>query len=49
VLSGDQLLADAEVVFAFADRMANAVNFPIPRTVPDNMQRELDKYFCRTN
>ncbi|MBR7184442.1 MAG: M28 family peptidase [Clostridia bacterium] len=49
VLSGDQLLADAEVVFAFADRMANAVNFPIPRTVPDNMRRELDKYFCRTN
>jgi hypothetical protein len=38
---------DIAVICAFADRMANAVQLPIKRTMPDNMKDKLDIYLCR--
>ena len=38
---------DIAFICAFADRMANAVNMPVKRTMPDNMKDKLDIYLCR--
>lgn len=38
---------DIAVICAFADRMANAVNMPVARKMPDNMKDKLDIYLCR--
>ena len=38
---------DIAVICAFADRMANAVQLPVKRTMPDNMKDKLDIYLCR--
>ena len=42
-----QLEKDIAFITAFADRMANAVYFPVKHTIPDNMKEKLDKYLCR--
>ena len=38
---------DIAVICAFASRMANAVQLPVARTMPDNMKDKLDIYLCR--
>lgn len=36
-----------EFINAFATRVINSVNFPIPKEIPDEMKKELDIYFGR--
>jgi len=38
---------DIEFITAFASRMANAVNCPVSREIPDNMKESLDEYLLR--
>lgn len=37
-----------EFISFFANRMVNSVVMPIPKTMPDNMKKELDKYLGKT-
>lgn len=43
-LTADSLLKTTSFIGALVDRLINAVVFPVPRKMPDNMIEELDKY-----
>ena len=47
LMKGEQMCEDIDFLFAFADRMANAVRCPVARTMPDNMKDKLDIYLSR--
>ncbi|MBR4971515.1 MAG: Zn-dependent exopeptidase M28 [Oscillospiraceae bacterium] len=47
VMKAEHMEDDIAVICAFADRMANAVNMPVARKMPDNMKDKLDIYLCR--
>ena len=47
LMKAEQLIEDMDFINAFADRMANAKIMPVPRTMPDKMKEQLDKYLCR--
>ena len=47
VMKAEHMDEDIAFICAFADRMANAVNMPVKRTMPDNMKDKLDIYLCR--
>ena len=46
-LSAEQLYRDAEFAVRFIARVANAAILPVDTAMPDNMKKELDKYFDR--
>ncbi len=46
-LDEDNYYKTCEFIEAFATKMANSVILPIPKTMPDNMKKELDKYLGR--
>ena len=47
LMKAEHMEDDIAVICAFADRMANAVNMPVARKMPDNMKDKLDIYLCR--
>jgi hypothetical protein len=47
VMSGRQMVEDIAFLIAFTDRMANAAQCPVARTMPDKMKEELDYYLTR--
>ena len=47
LMKAEHMEDDIAVICAFADRMANAVQLPVARTMPDNMKDKLDIYLCR--
>lgn len=47
LIKTDNMQKDIAFITAFAERMANAVNCPVARTIPDNMKEKLDKYLLR--
>ena len=47
LIKTDNMQKDIAFITAFAERMANAVNCPVDRTMPDNMKEKLDEYLCR--
>ena len=38
---------DTDFVIKFVDRMANAAECPVERTIPDNVKEKIDKYLMR--
>lgn len=44
LLSEKKLMEDCNFVITLADRMANAVIIPVPRTMPENMVKDLNRY-----
>lgn len=46
-MSADSLLRTTEYVLKFTETMANAVVFPVPKTMPDNMVEKIDKYLFK--
>ena len=47
LISGEQMVKDIAFVQAFTDRMANAVQMPVKRNIPDNMKERLEEYLGR--
>ena len=47
LMKAEHMEDDIAVICAFADRMANAIQLPVARTMPDNMKDKLDIYLCR--
>lgn len=47
LIKTDNMQTDITFITAFAERMANAVNCPVDREMPDNMKEKLDEYLCR--
>ena len=47
LMKQEQMEDDIAIICAFADRMANAVQLPVARKMPDNMKDKLDIYLCR--
>ena len=45
--SQKQMVEDIDFITAFASRMANAVDCPVKREMPDNMKEKLDEYLTR--
>ena len=46
-LSAEQLVKDGEWAIGFISRAANAVRLPVDPGMPDDMKKQLDKYFAR--
>ena len=47
LIKTDNMKSDIAFITAFAERMINAVNCPVDRTIPDNMKEKLDEYLLR--
>ena len=47
LLQVQQMVEDIDFITAFASRMANAVDCPVKREMPDNMKEKLDEYLTR--
>lgn len=47
LLNASRMAKDIDFLCAFADRMANAVQMPVKRQIPDNMKEKLDEYMAR--
>ncbi len=47
VMSGEQMVEDIQFITTFTERMANAVQCPVAREIPDNMKEKLDIYLTR--
>lgn len=47
LINKNNLCKDTEFILNFAKRMANSYIIPVPRTMPDKMKEELDKYLGR--
>ena len=47
LIKPENMTEDIAFIAAFSDRMANAVNCPIARVIPDNMKEKLDIYLAR--
>ncbi|MBQ4564411.1 MAG: Zn-dependent exopeptidase M28 [Lachnospiraceae bacterium] len=47
VMKAEQLAKDIDFLNAFTDRMANAVQCPVAREMPEKMKEKLDYYLCR--
>ena len=46
-LSAEQLVKDGEWAIGFISRAANAVRLPVDPGMPEDMKKQLDKYFAR--
>ena len=46
-LSAEQLVKDGEWAIGFISRAANAVRLPVDTGMPEDMKKQLDKYFAR--
>ena len=46
-LSAEQLYRDAEFAVRCIERVANSVVLPLEKTIPDDLKKELEKYFDR--
>lgn len=46
-MSAESLLHTTEYVLKFTETMANAVVFPVPKTMPDNMVEKIDNYLFK--
>ena len=46
-LGAEQLYRDAEFAVRYIARVANAIVLPLDTTIPEDMKKELDKYFDR--
>jgi len=47
VMKAEQLAKDIDFLNVFTDRMANAVQCPVAREMPEKMKEKLDYYLCR--
>jgi len=47
VVSPEQMVKDIAFISTFLDRMANAVQCPVARQIPENMKEKLDEYLAR--
>jgi len=47
VISLTTMQEDTDFVIKFVDRMANAAECPVERTIPDNVKEKIDKYLMR--
>ena len=47
LIKTENMQKDIAFITAFAERMANAVNCPVERIIPDNMKEKLDEYLLR--
>ena len=47
LIKTDNMQSDIAFITAFAERMANAVQCPVSREIPENMQKKLDEYLLR--
>ena len=47
LMSGEQMVKDADFITAFTGRMANAIHFPVDKKIPDKVKENLDFYLCR--
>ena len=47
LMKASRMAEDIDFICAFTDRMANAKIMPVPRSMPDKMKDQLDKYLCR--
>ena len=48
-LSAEQLVKDGDWAIGFIAKAANAVIFPVDKSMPEDMKKQLDKYFRRDN
>lgn len=46
-LGAEQLYRDAEFAVRYIERVANSVVLPLDKTIPDDLKKELEKYFDR--
>lgn len=46
-LGAEQLYRDAEFAVRYIERVANSVVLPLEKTIPDDLKKELEKYFDR--
>ena len=46
-MKAEHMVKDIEFIQSFTDRMANAVQIPVKREIPDNMKERLDEYLGR--
>ena len=47
LMKAEHMLKDIAFFQAFADRMANAVQIPVKREMPENMKERLNEYLGR--
>ena len=47
LMSGEQMVKDADFITAFTGRMANAIHFPVDKKIPDKVKENLEFYLCR--
>lgn len=47
VMREEQLLSDIDFIIQFTQRMANAMQCPVKREIPENMKEKLDEYLAR--
>ena len=47
VMKMERMEQDVAFIKAFVARMANAVNCPVAREIPENIKEKLDEYLCR--
>ena len=47
LMKAEHMVKDIEFIQSFTDRMANAVQIPVKREIPDNMKERLDEYLGR--
>ena len=47
LMKAEHMVKDIEFIQAFVERMANAVQMPVKRIIPDNMKERLDEYLGR--
>ncbi|MBQ7098162.1 MAG: M28 family peptidase [Oscillospiraceae bacterium] len=47
LMKAEHMVKDIEFIQSFTERMANAVQIPVKREIPDNMKERLDEYLGR--
>jgi hypothetical protein len=47
VILASRMIEDCTFITKFSERIANAVQCPVERKMPDNMKNKLDNYLCR--
>jgi len=48
-MDGDSLENTINFIKEFSDRINNSVYFPVPRDIPENIQKKLKEYMDRSN
>ena len=47
LMKAEHMVKDIEFIQTFTERMANAVQIPVKREIPENMKERLDEYLGR--